>query len=237
MSPPISSTVKERVIQLHLEGKGRNEIAQILNSSHIRISQGSITNILRRKPGNSAPSQHPETRPQEVTPSPPSPDDNKGPGQSQVPLRIENAKGQEHVPGCAKGPEGPDEVNLVNPVCQDSEKETTPAEVQETQVQSSEVQEESFMDLEWSRIFGEIEEAKKQRREELLLIDRRSALLEEQKRLVDYEWRSIEQARYELDRREARLLEVEPLIPVARQLQDLRTSFLSGSKLLTRWAK
>src|SRR5215472_14672810 len=47
MSPPLSSTVKERVIQLHLEGKGRNQIAEILNLSHIRISQGSVTNILR----------------------------------------------------------------------------------------------------------------------------------------------------------------------------------------------
>lgn len=47
MSPPISSAIKERVIQLHLEGKGRNEIVLTLNLSHIRISQGSVTNILR----------------------------------------------------------------------------------------------------------------------------------------------------------------------------------------------
>jgi hypothetical protein len=53
MSPPISSTVKERVIQLHLEGKGRNEIAEILNLSHIQISQGSVTNILRTYKTNS----------------------------------------------------------------------------------------------------------------------------------------------------------------------------------------
>src|SRR5215467_3018628 len=99
MSPPISSTVKERVIQLHLEGKGRNEIAEILTRSHMRISQGSVTNILRRKRGNSTPSQHPETRPQELSPRPPSPDDSTGPGQSQghVPLYIEDAKGQEHI--------------------------------------------------------------------------------------------------------------------------------------------
>ena len=52
MSPPISSTVKDCVIQLHLEGKGRNEIAEILNLSHIRISQGSVTNILRAYKAN-----------------------------------------------------------------------------------------------------------------------------------------------------------------------------------------
>src|SRR5215831_17957623 len=126
MSPPISSAIKERVIELHREGKGRNEIAEILTRSHIRISQGSVTNILRGKRGNSTPSQpHPETRPQKVSPS----------GQSQ-----------EHflVPECAKDPEGPDEVNLVNSICtQDSgmEKEITHVEVQENQVQSSEVQE------------------------------------------------------------------------------------------------
>jgi hypothetical protein len=138
MSPPISSTVKERVIQLHLEGKGRNEIAEILNSSHIRTSQGSATNAWKLEHGSSAPSQpHPETRPQDVSPIPPSPDDITGPGQSQeyVPLSIENAK----------GPEGlvtSDEVNLVNKVnlglvnhaCiqgSKKDKETTHVEVQE----------------------------------------------------------------------------------------------------------
>jgi hypothetical protein len=60
MSPPISSTVKDRVIQLHLKGKGRNELAEILTHSHIRISQGSVTNILnawKREHGNSYASQ------------------------------------------------------------------------------------------------------------------------------------------------------------------------------------
>lgn len=52
MSPPLSSSVKERVIQLHQEGKGRNEIAQTLNLSHIRISQGSVTNVLRAYKAN-----------------------------------------------------------------------------------------------------------------------------------------------------------------------------------------
>lgn len=69
-------------------------------------------------------------------------------------------------------------------------------------------------ELPWSEIFHEIEDAKRQRRDELLLIDRRSAQLEEQKRRIDYEWRSIEQARYELDTREVRLLEVEPTASV-----------------------
>lgn len=88
MSPPISSSVKEKVIQLHLDGKGRNEIAEILNHSHIRISQGSVTNILntwKREQGNSDTSQ-PVASPKAVlskaTPqaSPPSssPDNNMG---------------------------------------------------------------------------------------------------------------------------------------------------------------
>ena len=154
------------MIQLHLEGKSRNEIAQILNSSHIRISQGSVTNILRRKRGNSAPSQHPETRPQEVSPRPPSP----------VPLRLENVKGQEHVPGCAKGP--------------------IPEEAQKLQVQSS--GNESFMDSWWSMVFGQVMEIKKQRRE-------------------------LDQKKNELERVQIKLLEAEPFIPIARQLQQMGT--------------
>jgi hypothetical protein len=161
MSPPILSTVKERVIQLHLEGKGRNEIAEILNSSHTRISQGSVTNILnawKLEHGNSEPSQpHPETRPQEVSPTPPSPDDSTSPGQSQehVPLSIENAKVQEHIP------------------------------VPEGAKASDQDHEESFMDLGWSMVFEEVREAKKQRHDELLLIERKKRELEERKRQID----------------------------------------------------
>jgi hypothetical protein len=200
MSPPISSAIKERVIQLYLEGKGRNAIAQILNSSHTRISQGSVTNILRRKGCNSA---HSEARPQEVTPRPPSPDDSTGQSQGHVPLSTEDAKGQEHipVPEDAKRPEGlvtSGEVNLVSQV-----NVGLVNRVELTQVQAQD--EDQDLEEGWSMVFEQVMEVKKQRRE-----------LEQQRMQVD-------RARYDLEIREIKLLEAEPLIPIARRLQDLGT--------------
>jgi hypothetical protein len=286
MSPPISSTVKERVIQLFLEGKGRNAIAEILNLSHIRISQGSVTKILRAYKANtgqacikattdfpkaSEPSASPfqlQTSPmsemKEEAQIPISESQDSG----QEPLSIEDAKDPEklitpatstpavtvttssnsipsssfpvtealpYLSGMNSYPHSYSHFNLgylnpqisevnmrlvnrVNPVCQqdsEKEKETTHVEAQELQVQSSENQ-ESFMDLGWSMVFGEVMEAKKQRRDELLLIEQKKRELEQQRIQLD-------RARYDLEIREIRLLEAEPLIPIARQLQDLGT--------------
>jgi hypothetical protein len=172
MSPPISSTVKERVIQLFLEGKGRNEIAQTLNLSHVRISQGSVTNILRAYKSNTDKASTKATSP--CLP------------QSQVPT------------------EGLEEKDLVNPVClRDSEEK-------ETNEESSEDQ-ESFVDS-WSMIFEQVTEIKKRRRE-----------LEQKEKELEQERMQDERARNDLEIREIGLLEVEPLILIARQLQDLGT--------------
>jgi hypothetical protein len=117
MSPPISSTVKERLIQLHLEGKDRNEIAQTLKLFHIRISQGSVTNILRAYEANTsqAPTKTTTDFPQASEPSPPPSHLQTSPtsemktqipvseGPSPEPLSIADAKGPEE-PG---GPEVP----------------------------------------------------------------------------------------------------------------------------------
>jgi hypothetical protein len=104
-------------------------------------------------------------------------------------------------------------VNRVNPIClQGSEKETTHEEAQEAQVQSSEVQdqEESFMDLGWSMVFEQVMEAKKQR-------------AEQKKKELEQQRMQVGGARYDLENREIKLLEAEPLIPIARQLQQIGT--------------
>jgi len=64
-------------------------------------------------------------------------------------------------------------------------------------------------------IFLEIKREKAQRHHELLLIERRRQKLDEWKRQID-------RVKYELDVREARCLEVEPFLPVARRLQDMK---------------
>jgi hypothetical protein len=187
MSPPISSAIKERVIELYLEGKGRNEIAQTLNLSHVRISQGSVSNILRTYKANTDQASTKATCPcpSQLQTSPTSMKGevqirlSEGPAPSQEPLSIEDEKG--------KGPEEPI-------------------------IPATEVQDESFMDL----VFEQVMESKKQRRDELLLIEQKKKELEQQRMQVD-------RARYDLEIREVKLLEAEPLIPIARQLQDLGT--------------
>jgi hypothetical protein len=188
MSPPISSTVKDRVVQLHLEGKGRNEIAEILNLSHIRISQGSVTNILRIYKANTASRQAPT----KATTDFPKASEPSSPSQLQTSSTLEM-------------------------------KEETIHQAQEVQVQSSEVQdqEESFIDLGWSTVFRQIEEDKKQRRDELLLIEQKKKELEHQRMQID-------RARYDLENREARVIEAEPLIPIARQCLN-ETTTLAGN--------
>jgi hypothetical protein len=294
MSPPISSTVKERVIQLHLEGKGRNEIAEILNLSHIRISQGSVTNILRTYKANtgdaSTTTDFPkafEPSPSQLQTSPTSGMKEEGqipvsvsqcPDSGQEPLSIEDAKGPEEpatstppavvttsstsipssscrfsstpFPSSSPVPEvspylagvnsypylyphfnpgylSPQisEVNmgLANPVCLQDSEETTHEEAQEVQVQvqssvqdQDQDQEESLMDIGWSMVFEEVMEAKKQRRDEERTLEQKKRELEQQRIQVD-------RARYDLEIREIKLLEAEPLIPIARQLQQMGT--------------
>ncbi len=43
----IDYVVKKKAIDLHLQGKGRNEIARILNSQKMRISEATITHLIQ----------------------------------------------------------------------------------------------------------------------------------------------------------------------------------------------
>ena len=44
----IDYEVKKKALDLHLQGKGRNEIARILNSQKMRISEATITHLIRQ---------------------------------------------------------------------------------------------------------------------------------------------------------------------------------------------
>jgi hypothetical protein len=65
------------------------------------------------------------------------------------------------------------------------------------------------------RILNQIRKEKDQRRHELLLIDRRKQKLEEWKAKLD-------QKTKQLDSREAQILEAEPFLAVAKQLQEMK---------------
>ena len=200
MSPPISSAIKERVIQLYLEGKGRNEIAQTLNHSHIRISQGSVTNILRTYKADT--SQAPTKATTDFPTSEPTP----SPSQLQTSPTTET-KAEDQIP-LSEGP-APSQEALSIEDATGPEEPIKPA-------WSDQVQQESFMDLGWSMVFEQVMQAKQQLRERTLLIEQKEKDLEQQRMQVD-------RARYDLEIREIKLLEAEPLIPIARQLQDLGT--------------
>jgi hypothetical protein len=67
----------------------------------------------------------------------------------------------------------------------------------------------------WMRIIKQIRREKDQRRHELLVIDRRKQKLSE--------WRKrLEQMQYDLTARETRILESEPFLALARQLQEMK---------------
>jgi hypothetical protein len=67
----------------------------------------------------------------------------------------------------------------------------------------------------WMRIIKQIRREKDQRRHELLVIDRRKQKLSEWKK-------RLEQMQYDLTARETRILESEPFLPLARQLQEMK---------------
>jgi hypothetical protein len=66
----------------------------------------------------------------------------------------------------------------------------------------------------WMRILKQIRREKDQRRHELFVIDRRKEKLSECKK-------RLEQMQYDVTAREARILEAEPFLDVAKQLQNL----------------
>ena len=89
-------------------------------------------------------------------------------------------------------------------------------------ISSEELREEQYSSFEqdWSsRIFREIRVAKKERHEELLLIEQKKQELDEERQQIAHIRHNIDQQRCGLEAREAKLLEVEPLIPSARQLR------------------
>ena len=93
-------------------------------------------------------------------------------------------------------------------------------------ISSEELPEEQYSSFEqwdselWSsRIFREIRVAKKERHEELLLIEQKKQELDEERQQIAHTRHNIDQQRCGLEAREAKLLEVEPLIPSARQLR------------------
>ena len=67
----------------------------------------------------------------------------------------------------------------------------------------------------WMRVLKQIRREKDQRRHELFVIDRRKEKLSEWKK-------RLEQMQYDLTAREARILESEAYLPLARQLQEMK---------------
>ena len=67
----------------------------------------------------------------------------------------------------------------------------------------------------WMRILKQIRREKDQRRHELLVRDRHKQKLSEWKQ-------RLEQIQYDLTTREARILESEPFLSLARQLQEMK---------------
>jgi hypothetical protein len=172
MLPPISSAIKERVIELHLQGKGRNQIAEILKVSHIRISQGSVTNILRVYEANTGwaytttdftKSTEPTSSPSQLqtSPTPEMKEEAQIPvSEGQEPLSTEDAEGPEHVPLSVEGPEGQEESRMDSvshttwkPLVEEPKQFLEAQQVPQAQAPGDQALEESFMDWAAAIIF------------------------------------------------------------------------------------
>jgi hypothetical protein len=54
----ISETVRSKVLQFAEEGKGRNQIARLLQQQGLHISEGSVGNIIRQNRSEAYTSEH-----------------------------------------------------------------------------------------------------------------------------------------------------------------------------------
>ena len=59
---PVDPAIKEKVLAAYLAGKGRNQITRELNKQGIKVSHGSISNIINAYKRNSQPQICPESR-------------------------------------------------------------------------------------------------------------------------------------------------------------------------------
>jgi hypothetical protein len=85
----------------------------------------------------------------------------------------------------------------------------------------------------WMGMLKQIRREKEQRRHELLVIDRRKQKLSEWKK-------RLEQMQYDLTTREARILESEPFLSLARQLQEMKLALgdaLPWIETVKEWAQ
>jgi hypothetical protein len=71
----------------------------------------------------------------------------------------------------------------------------------------------------------QIEQEKAQRQNERLSIQHDKEILARREKYLEDAKKEIDQARNDLDVRETRILQVEPLLPIARQLQELSLGF------------
>ena len=74
-------------------------------------------------------------------------------------------------------------------------------------------------------ILEQIEQEKAQRQNERLSIQQDKGILARREKYLEDAKKEIDQARNDLDVRETRILQVEPLLPIARQLQELSLGF------------
>jgi hypothetical protein len=75
----------------------------------------------------------------------------------------------------------------------------------------------------WSRMMAEIRGAKEERRKELLSIDQNWQAVNQKWQELTAEKQNLIQFKQNLDARESKLIEIEHLIPIARQLQQMGT--------------
>ena len=99
-------------------------------------------------------------------------------------------------------------------------------EIEMQDLENSSIIEDWNPDEAWpTRLWVRVMDERRQRQEELMLIEQKKKELDEQKQNITQMTYNIDERRHDLEIRENRLLELEPLIPCVKQLQNIGITF------------
>jgi hypothetical protein len=282
----IATELRSKVVQMHLAGHGRNEIARLLSQQGLHVSEGSVGNIVRayRSSRNEQPLQSDTSENEQVNTNttihrhggplsnflsedahnqmnnseqtdptnqeleeiesvdfsdspmnleifnnPDFPYDprldgpaaenllaysNQYPNNQQIPesRRLEIPEPITIIKETEEVEEASGEPNQPQPPIRNSENQSTLAGID---------WDERWEDRFWARIMEEKEE----KRHQLMLIEEQKELMLIERHNLDQVSQNIDQRENDLRMREARIKEVEPLLPSVRELQRMNVTF------------
>jgi hypothetical protein len=248
MFTPVDPAIKEKVISAYLTGKGRNQITRELHEQGVRVSHGSISNIIgayKRKheqPLQSDRNDHSGIEQAYITPRDGGPlshllnedPDSIAADHCQeawenisdigiLPTKLEPFPSEDLETEMSKQATNQDDVNS-----QSASPEEEERGFEQSQPRSRLPDPENPpVDQDWdpdesyqTRLWNRIMIERRIRREELLLIEQQRQELNIERQQIAQIRSIIDQQKYDLEVRQNKMIEYESLIPSARELRN-----------------